>query len=178
MLCFSSRLSVVPRLLFLSFDMQTISSTTLEFSLSISCKTGSLTCSGNACICRDYLHLFKLLLHLSLSSENLHQPRSFKYLEPELIHTNELLMLLCMVLYIHHVHLIVFFSMFLFHEEILCTEYSANDISHAIQKYKMDAILRGNILLGHNKFRTVLYPFLFYEHLFFHKWLRSYEAAP
>jgi hypothetical protein len=81
MLCFSSRLSVVPRLLFLSFDMQTISSTTLEFSLSISCKTGSLTCSGNACICRDYLHLFKLLLHLSLSSENLHQPRSFCYLE-------------------------------------------------------------------------------------------------
>ena len=124
-----------------------------------------------------YIYL-NCCFHLSLSSENLHQPRSFKYLEPELIHTNELLMLLCMVLYIHHVHLIVFFSMFLFHEEILCTEYSANDISHAIQKYKMDAILRGNILLGHNKFRTVLYPFLFYEHLFFHKWLRSYEAAP
>jgi hypothetical protein len=54
-------------------------------------------------------------------------------------------MLVCMVLYIHHVHFIVFFSMFLFHEGILCTEYSADDMSHGIQRYKMEAIHRGNI---------------------------------
>jgi len=69
-------------------------------------------------------------------------------------------MLVCMVLYIHHVHCIVFFSMLLFHEGILCTEYSADDMSHANLRYKMDAILRSNIVLGHNKFRTILYPFI------------------
>jgi hypothetical protein len=50
-----------------------------------------------------------------------------------------------MVLYIHHAHFIVFFSMFLFHEGILCTEYSADDMSHGIQRYKMEAMHRGNI---------------------------------
>jgi hypothetical protein len=50
-----------------------------------------------------------------------------------------------MVLYIHHVHFIVFFAMFLFHEGILCTEYSADDMSHGIQGYKMEAMHRGNI---------------------------------
>jgi len=35
--------------------------------------------------------------------------------------------------------------MFLFHEGIPCTEYSVDDMSHAIQRYKMDAIQRGNI---------------------------------
>jgi hypothetical protein len=40
-----------------------------------------------------------------------------------------------MVLYIHHVHFIVFFAMFLFHEGILCTEYSAGDMSQSQRKY-------------------------------------------
>ena len=54
MICFSSRLSVVPRLLFQSFRYAKYFLCDFGgFFLSI---TGSLTCSGYACTCRDSLH--------------------------------------------------------------------------------------------------------------------------
>jgi len=161
MICFSSRLSVVPRLLFLSFDMQNISSATLEVCFwSISCKTGSLTCSGYTCTCRDSLHWFKLLLHFPLSPENIQQPRR---LEPELIQTNNYSWLFAWF-YTFIMFISLYFSQCFYFMKGYFVLNTVLMICHIQFKDTRWTQYTEVIFLGQNKFRTVLYP-LIWDHI-------------